>query len=199
MDFNDVLRRRRMGRSYEERPIPREVLDRVTAVVRRAPSAGFSQGHRLVVVTGQDNKRAVAAMAGEDGYVRSGLPPWISTAAALVVVAVREGDYHDRYRQPDKLTDDEDEIEWPVPYWYVDSGALFLLVQLAAINEGLSTGFFGLGDYEPLRELLAIPDDITPTGVITLGYPAEEPADVSSRATRPQREMRELVHWERWE
>jgi len=31
-------------------------------------------------------------------------------------------DYHDRYRKSDKLQDGS-EIEWPVPFWYVDEGA----------------------------------------------------------------------------
>ena len=38
---------------------------------------------------------------------------------------------------PDKLSDGE-EIDWPVPYWFVDAGAALMLVLLAAIDEGLA-------------------------------------------------------------
>lgn len=51
MEFRDVLARRRSVRSYDPRPVPRDVLERITnAAVVRAPSAGFSQGLRLVAV-----------------------------------------------------------------------------------------------------------------------------------------------------
>ena len=39
-----------MVRHYETEPIPRETLARLVSTVRRAPSAGFSQGQRLLVV-----------------------------------------------------------------------------------------------------------------------------------------------------
>ena len=50
MEFRELLQRRRMVRRYEAEPIPRETLERIVATVRRAPSGGFSQGQRLLVV-----------------------------------------------------------------------------------------------------------------------------------------------------
>ena len=201
MQFKDVLSRRRMVRAYEQRPAPREVLERIVGTIRRAPSAGFSQGQRLIVVTDPELRSNVAEAAGEDYYVGQGFAPWISGAAALVVVCTREEDYHDRYRQPDKL-DEGEEIEWPVPYWHVDAGAAAMLVLLAAVDEGLAAGVFGVPAerMERVRELLGLPDDIAIVEVITLGYPAEDTASdrLSSRGTRPRRPLDELVRWERW-
>ena len=119
--------------------------------MRRAPSAGFSQGHRLVVVTEQETRRELARLAGEDEYVAMGMDPWISVAPVHVVVGVREESYHERYRKEDKLVDGE-EITWPAPYWYVDCGSLFMLLQLAALAEGLGTGVYGVPG-EALPEL----------------------------------------------
>ena len=31
-----------------------------------------------------------------------------------------------------------------MPYWYVDAGALFMLLQLAALDEGLAAGVYGV-------------------------------------------------------
>ena len=137
MELADILKRRRMVRSYLPDPIPRGTVERIVATVRRAPSGGFSQGHRLVVVTEPDTRRELARLAGEDEYVAAGGQPWISTAPVHVFVGTREESYHERYRRPDKLRDGE-EIGWPAPYWYVDAGAAFLLLQLAAIDEGLA-------------------------------------------------------------
>src|SRR4051812_8309954 len=59
VELRDILRRRRMIRAYRPEPVPHDVLERVVATVRRAPSAGFSQGQRLVVVTdGRPQTRA---------------------------------------------------------------------------------------------------------------------------------------------
>jgi FMN reductase [NAD(P)H] len=200
MEFREVLKRRRMVRAYEPDPIPRETLERIVATVRRAPSAGFSQGQRLLVVTDPDRRKAIAAAAGEEFYVEQGFGAWISGAAALVVVCTREDDYHDRYRQPDKVNEEGEEIEWPVPYWHADAGAAAMLVLLAAIDEGLGAGVFGIpAPYmERVRDVLNIPDDLAVVEVITLGRAAEgDPSDrLSSRGTRPRRPLDELVRWE---
>ena len=40
-----------------------------------------------------------------------------------------------------------------MPYWYVDAGALFMLLQLAALDEGLAAGVYGvLRDQVPASE-----------------------------------------------
>jgi nitroreductase len=203
VELQEILRRRRMARAYEPEPVPREALERIVATVRRAPSAGFSQGQRLVVVTDGETKRRIAEAAGEEYYVEQGFAPWISGAGALIVVCTRENDYHDRYRQPDKVDEEGAEIEWPVPYWYVDAGKAAMLVLLAAIDEGLAAGVFGvpvprMGD---VRETLGVPDDIALVEVITVGKPAaDDPSDrLSSRGTRPRKSLDELVRWERWD
>jgi nitroreductase len=200
MEFREILKRRRMVRAYEPEPIPRAALERIANTVRRAPSAGFSQGQRLLVITDPEQRKAVADAAGEQFYVEQGFAPWISGAAALVVVLTREDDYHDRYRQPDKVNEDGSEIEWPVPYWHADAGAAAMLILLAAIDEGLGAGVFGVpGEYmSRMREVLNVPDDLAIVEVITLGRPATGDVSdrLSSRGTRPRRSLDELVRWE---
>jgi nitroreductase len=201
VEFRDILSRRRMVRAYRPEPVPRETLERIVRTIRRAPSAGFSQGQRLIVVTEAERRRQIAEAVGEDYYVDQGFAPWISGAAAHVVVCTREEDYHERYRQPDKL-DEGQEIDWPVPYWYADAGAAAMLVLLAAIDEGLVAAVFGVPAerMETVRTLLELPDDIVLVEVITLGYPGEDTASdrLSSRGTRPRRPADEVIRWERW-
>jgi nitroreductase len=201
MDFGDVLRRRRMVRNYLPEPVPRDVLERIVGTVRRAPSGGFSQGQRLLVVTDAATRAEIARLAGEEESVAEGFEPWISRAPAHVVVCTREEDYHERYRRPDKLREG-DEIAWPVPYWYVDAGAAMMLLLLAAIDEGLAAGVFGLLDEHvgPVKELLGLPSDFRFVAVVTLGRPAPDPrwSAATSRATQRRRPVEELVRWERW-
>jgi len=190
-----------MVRHYLPDPIPRETIERVVAVVRRAPSGGFSQGHRLVVVTEPETRRELARLAGEDEYVAMGLEPWISVAPVHVFVGTREESYHERYRQPDKLREGE-EIGWPAPYWYVDAGAAFLLLQLAALDEGLASGVFGvLPEQVPaVKELLGVPEDVHFVCVLTIGRPAPNPRESEqvSRLSQRRLPLDELVRWERW-
>jgi FMN reductase [NAD(P)H] len=203
LEFRDVLSRRRSVRSYDPRPVPREVLERVTnAAVVRAPSAGFSQGLRLVVVTEADTRKKIAVAAAEEELAtKHGRPRWRSAAPVHVVVLVCEDDYHDRYRSPEKLKiTGGKEIEWPAPYWFVDAGAAMMVLMLAAIDEGLATAVFGVTDLPALRDALGLPDELSFVAVVTMGYPGGEP--FSERETSRLRELRksrsDVVHWERW-
>jgi nitroreductase len=191
-----------MVRHYLPDEIPRQRVERIVSVVRRAPSGGFSQGHRLVVVTEEATRRELARLAGEEEYIAMGLEPWISVAPVHVVVGTREESYHERYRQPDKLRDGE-EIGWPAPYWYVDAGAAFMLLQLAALDEGLASGVFGvLPEQVPaVQELVGLPEDVHFVCVLTLGKPAPDPRESEqvSRLSQRRLPLDELVRWERWE
>ena len=196
MEFAEVVRKRKMIRSYLDKPVDPSALDRVVDAARRAPSAGHSQGQYLVVVTEPATRKAIAELGDEAHYVASGMPPWMSTAPVHVVVCVREDDYHDRYREPDKLTEEGAEIDWPVPYWWVDAGATLMLVLLAAVNEGLSAGVFGSHRLGGLKALLGIPDDVSPVGIITIGHAASTATTGSAKRGRKAPER--VVHRERW-
>ncbi|WP_326837016.1 nitroreductase family protein [Amycolatopsis rhabdoformis] len=198
MEFSEILSRRRMVRAYRPDPVPDDVLRRVTRVIRRAPSAGFSQGHRLAVITAPDVRARIAEIA-EQPYVDAGLPAWISKAPVHVAVGIREASYHERYQEADK-TDDGVEMVWPVPYWWFDSGALLSLVQCAATDEGLATGFFGPGDpgqFAAVHALTGFADDVALTGILTLGYSAEAPGapPSGSAGRRAKLPLDELVTW----
>src|SRR4051794_28259123 len=196
----DLLRQRRMVRHYTGEPVPREALERIVATVRRAPSGGFSQGQRLIVV---DDPAVLRQLASSDAERPEGTEPWFGTAGAQIFVLTRENDYHERYNKPDKLElGDGEEIEWPVPFWHVDAGAAMMLVLLAAIEEGLAAAVYGIfGDDErELRDLLRIPDDFTLVAGVSIGYPLPDPgwSSKTSRTTQRRRTVDELVRWNAW-
>lgn len=197
MEFSEVVRRRRMVRNYDpDRPVAREVLERIAAAAQRAPSAGFSQGQRLVIVTEPDRRLRIAELCAEPEYVAAGFDPWISRAPALFVPCVSEEIYHARYREPDKVNPDGTEIDWPVPYWYVDIGATVMLILLAAVDEGLAAGFLGTHRMAELASEIDLPPDQQPVGVITVGYPLADRRSGSLK--RGWVAADDFVHWERW-
>jgi nitroreductase len=196
VEFKDVLARRRMVRNYTDEPVDREAIERIVRAAKRAPSAGYTQGQYLVVVTESDTRRAIADLSNEAEYVAEGFDPWISSAPVHVVVCVSEADYHRRYQEPDKLDEDGKEIAWPVPYWWIDGGAALMLILLAAVDEGLAAGFFGFHRMSGLNELLDIPSDVAALGVVTIGHPA--PDRRSSSLTNRRKPLSRIAHWERW-
>jgi nitroreductase len=202
MDFAEIMRRRRMVRNYTDEPVAREAIERIVDRGRRAPSGGFSQGARFVIVTDGATRARIAELADEPEYVKVGFEPWITRAPVHIVVLMREDDYHDRYTQPDKVDESGQEIEWRVPWWWVDAGKSMMLLLLAAIDEGLGAGLCGVvGDRnDDLRELLGAPADVEVVGVVTVGHRAPEPNEERRKEglRKARRPLGEVVRWEHW-
>jgi FMN reductase [NAD(P)H] len=203
VEFRDALTRRRSVRTYADRPVARDVLERIAnAAVVWAPSAGFSQGLRIVVVTDPELRARLATAAKEDELAALGRPRWKAAAPVHMVVLTREDDYHERYQERDKLRiTGGRETEWPAPYWYVDAGAAVMTLMLAAIDEGLDTAIFGVTDLPALREALGLPDELHFVAVVTMGHPtgaADPPSGGASVFTRRRKAREDVVRWERW-
>ncbi|MDX6476464.1 MAG: hypothetical protein QOH95_1975, partial [Gaiellaceae bacterium] len=114
-------------------------------------------------------------------------------------ISANESLYHARYNQPDKLAITGGvEITWPVPYWFVDAGALMMLVLMAAIDEGLASAFIGHPDQKRIfDELLGLPEDVVPIGLALIGKHGDAPPP-GSRLKERQRARDDLVHHGRW-
>jgi nitroreductase len=198
VELREILRRRRMHRAFLPDPLPRDQVERIAGVIRRAPSGGFSQGTSIVVVTDSDQRAAIAHAFGDEHYSTAGRN-FIADAPVHLVVSVNESLYHARYNEPDKLKATGGvEVTWPVPYWFVDAGALMMLVLAAAIDEGLASAFVGHPDQKRIfAELLGLPEEVVPIGLALLGKPGDDPAP-SSRFKERQRPLEDLIHWQRW-
>jgi nitroreductase len=203
MEFRDILAKRRMHRAFVPEPIPQEQVERVVGVIRRAPSGGFSQGGSIVVVTDGDKRRAIADAfeAGNDSYRNAG-ESYIADAPVHLVISANESLYHDRYNESDKLSATGGvEVTWPVPYWFVDAGALMMLVLAAAIDEGLASAFIGHPDQKRIfDELLGLPEDVVPIGLALIGKPATDPRaeQGTSRMKERRRPTGDVIHWQHW-
>lgn len=196
MDFYDTVQKRRMVRNFTDEEVDRATLERILEAARRGPSAGFTQGQDFVVVTDGQKKKAIARLCSEEDYVDAGFDPFLSRAPVLVIPCTNENAYHRRYREPDKVNEEGREIEWPVPYWIMDVGAAVMILLLAVVEEGLAAAFVGSHNFPAIKELLGIPQEVTPVGVIAIGHPAEDKRSPSLK--RGRRPVREVVHWESW-
>ena len=196
MKFRDTVLKRRMVRNFADKPVDMETIQRILELTRHAPSAGFTQGQSFIVITHPDMKRGIADTCQEAEYVKSGFAPFISTAPVLLIPCTSETAYHRRYQEADKVNKDGSEIVWPVPYWFMDIGCAVMIALLACIDEGLVTAFAGSKDLNRLRTLLNIPAEVTPVGVIAVGYRAPDIPSPSLKRGRKSDE--EYIHRESW-
>ncbi|MGI9584205.1 MAG: nitroreductase family protein [Acidimicrobiia bacterium] len=199
MEFREVVARRRMVRNYTDQPVAPDAIDRIIDAGIRAPSAGFSQGQRFIVVTDIDKRHAVARAAGEDEYVAEGFDPWISSAPVHVILCADKAAYLSRYSEPDKAGADgraSVEEDWIVPYWWVDAGASMMAILLAAVDEGLAAGFLGAHAFDEIQEAMGLPQDVLIVGVTTIGHGAPDRTSASLSRGRTNRE--DVVFSNRW-
>jgi nitroreductase len=183
MEFQDVVRRRRMVRTYTQAPVDRAAVDRMLANAVRAPSAGFSQGWGFLVLDTPADVELFWATTAPGG------PPsrWLRAMRAAPVVVVPHADadaYRDRYAQPDKQRPDDERggVPWAVPYWWVDAGMATLLVLQTAVDEGLGACFFGIPAERTAayRAAFGVPEHLEPVGAV------------------PRRRAEDVVHRGRW-
>ncbi|WP_250444960.1 nitroreductase family protein [Actinotalea sp. C106] len=202
MEFQEVVRRRRMVRSYAEDPVDPVVLDRVVANALRAPSAGFSQGWGFLVLdTPQDVARFWRATTPRPAEpIAAARPPsrWLrgmSAAPVVVVPLSDESAYRRRYAERDKPG-----RTWPVPYWHVDTGMAAFLILQSAVDAGLGACFFGIPEeqVDTFRQEFAVPGTHVPVGAVTLGHPARDEEPGGSPTRRPRRPVAEVVHRGQW-
>lgn len=198
MQLTEVVRRRRMVRSFDGRPVDEACLDRVLDAARRGPSAGFSQGLDLLVLAGSEQTRRYWDLAFPEPSGRERFRwPGLFAAPVLVIPFVSPEAYLARYSEADKAPNDRTELEgWPVPYWWVDGGMAVMLALLAAVDEGLGALFFDLQHPDAVMRAFGVPAGRRALGALAVGHPAPDTAGRS--ATRPRRRLDDVVHRGQW-
>jgi nitroreductase len=193
VEFQEVVRRRRMVRSFTSDPVLPESLDRILHNATRGPSAGFSQGQAFLVLEGAELETFWTVGA-------SWVHESVRTAPLVIVPLSSKRVYLDRYAEDDKGWLDRDEKRWPVPFWHIDTGMAALLILQTAVDEGLGAVYFG---FDPervteFRELFGVPEDHEPIGAIAIGHSAEGGPTNTSAITRRRRSLDDVVHRGRW-
>ena len=185
MEFRDVVRARRSIRRFSSRRPDPGLIDDIVDVARRVPTAGFSQGIDFLVV---DDPEALASVweAGNREQPEDGPP-------VLVFVFSDPVRYLSRYREEDKAAFGLGEADaWQIKFWDVDASMAAMQLQLAAVDAGIDTWFFGMGDAEEaIRGRLGVPEDRNLIGIIALGYRAQDEAPIGSATTRKRRPLGE--------
>jgi nitroreductase len=198
MEFQDVVRKRRMVRSFERRGLPSEVVERILRNAQRAPSAGFSQGWAFLALAGHSETQRYWDTVGPEDQDTFRWQDLVN-APLLVVCLSNKTAYLDRYAEADKGWTDRSESHWPAPYWDIDTGMAAMLILLTAVDLGLGALFFGVPRHkiDNLRSRFGIPAELQPIGTVAIGYakPDDPPSPSLKRGHRPAAQVIHRGHW----
>jgi nitroreductase len=165
----EAIESRRNVRSFADRPIPAEDLDRILEAGRRSPSSQNWQPWDFILVTDREQLRELAKVWRGAGHV--------ADSAATIVVIGPAADNEFRRAQ-------------------FDLGQATMAMTLAAVDLGIGSCHAGVADIGLARELLGFPADRDWAFLISLGYPADRPlAPIKNPQRRP---FGEVVHRGRW-
>src|SRR4051794_33482597 len=200
MEFQDVVRRRRMIREYADLPVDPALVDLALANAVRAPSAGFSQGWAFLVLDDREDVERFWEVTTTPGELPDSWLAGMRTAPVVIVPCSSKAAYLDRYAEPDKGWTDLDEARWPVPFWHMDAAMASLLILLTAVDQGLGACFFGIPPEHDAsaRAAFGIPADYDPVGAITLGHRLAAETPSGSPTKRRRRPLADVVHRGRW-
>lgn len=172
--FAAVVKHRAMIRAYKSDPVPEEKIQRLLKYAVRAPSAGNLQPWEFIVVKSPET-RAKLAKAAFDQTSAASAPVIIVTCADIQRAGSQYGTRGAFYS-------------------LVDTAFASLLILLGAVEQGLGACFVGSYNPEEVVKIFALPDHVRPVGLITVGYPAEQPRKPGT-AKIP---LSKLVHREKW-
>ncbi|MGF7186916.1 nitroreductase [Desulfitispora alkaliphila] len=169
----DLLLNRRSIRQYEEKPVHEDKIKAILEAAMAAPSAGGEQPWHFVAIT---EKHKLKEISEKHPYAKM-----LEQAPLCIVVC---GDK--------SLTKFPNEGEL---YWIQDCSAATQNILLAAKSLDLGSVWIGVHPQEEreqmLRDILGIPENITPFAAIAIGYPAEH-KDPAKRYDQNR------VHREHW-
>src|ERR671910_1315346 len=173
MDFETVVKRRRMCREYLDRDVPQEKVDRILDLASRYPSAGHTEPQEFILVRNPQVKEDLAQAALNQMFVAQ---------APLVIVVIS-----DVRRSARRYG------ERGVRFFSIIDGAFVaMLILLAVVDEGLGACFVGSFYDEQVQEVLGLPQDVRPIGIIPIGYCAQKPRRF------PRRSRAHIVHRDRY-
>src|SRR4051794_37282895 len=144
MEFQDVVRHRKMVRTYSTEPVDPAIVDLALRNATRAPNAGFSQGWAFLVLDTPDDVRRFWIATAEDVDHPDRWLAGMMRAPVVILPCSSKAAYLERYAEDDKGWTDRDEAHWPKPFWDMDAAMASLLMLQTATDHGLASCFIGI-------------------------------------------------------
>jgi nitroreductase len=170
MEALEAIFTRRSIRRYSDRPIDKEIVDKIIYAGMYAPSAVNKQPWHFIVFNDPFTRKAIMEAHQSATMLRE--------TAACILVCYDERLQHDEGYGP------------------VDCSAATQNMLLAAHALGIGACWVGIYPRQSrmtaLKKIFGLPDKIIPFAIVAMGYPAEV-------KSTPDRIRRDRIHIEKWQ
>lgn len=173
----DVLSSHRSVRSFEDRPLPEGLLERLVSAGTRASTSSNMQAYSVISITDPDLKKRLAVLAADQKQIHQ-------SAAFLVVCA----DVHKMLLacEMHDLPDVDIGYAEVLLLAVIDAALVMQNVAVAAESHGLGICMIGAMRNHPheVGQALSLPRGVFAISGLCIGYPAE-PGEVKPRMPLP--------------
>ena len=170
MNVSEAIKTRRSVRSYQEKEVEKEKLNKVLEAARLAPSASNRQEWKFIVVKDKETKEKLAIAASDQTFIAE---------APIILVAC--------------ATESQSIMLCGQPRYTVDVSIAMSFIILQARELGLGTCWIGAFEEPSVKEILGIPNHIRVVAITPLGYPAQDPP------ARPRKKLEQIVCFNKYE
>lgn len=170
MNISEAIRLKRAVRTFQDKPLPEDVVHAILNAGRRAQSSKNSQPWHFIAIQDKDTLKALSECGTWAGHL----------AGAALGVAILTPEPLEKFQT------------------MFDAGQAAAYMQLAAWELGVGSVPASIYEPEKAREILGFPPEWHLRIALSFGYPAEEEKLSTAPQKGGRRTLEEIVHWERW-
>ncbi len=155
MDFFEAVTNLGIVKKYEKKEVDDKLIGVMLHMANNADSAGSVQGWEFIVVRDPEIKTQLSKAALKLDIVK--------TAPVDIVVCADLKKFSLKYNERGEYL-----------YSIQDTAGAITLMMVTAQLLGLGTNWIRSFDEESVKQILALPNEVRPVGIITVGYPYEK-------------------------
>ncbi len=173
MDFLELLKERYSCRSFAEKVVEKEKIDKILEAAKVAPTARNFQPQRILVLTEKESLGKLSACT-QYGW----------NAPIIMILFYDKSVSYKRDKYDNKEFGD------------IDISIVTTQMMLEAQSLGLGTTWVGSFDPEKLVEVFEVPENLVPVAILPIGYPSEEAKP--SKLHFERNDISDFVYWNKF-
>ena len=170
MNVSEAIRMKRAVRTFQEKPLPDDVVHSILNAGRRSQSSKNDQGWQFIAIRDKTILSALSKTGTYAGHLAG------AALGIAIVTPDPEGKFQDLF----------------------DAGQAAAYMQLAAWELGVGSCLASIYEPEKAREILGFPADWHLRIAISFGYPVDEEKLSAAPKKGGRRPLEEVVHWDKW-
>lgn len=169
MSFFEMVSSRHSVRSFKDKEVAHDIIDKILGAATKAASAGNLQSYQIFVVTKKDHKRKLASAAHGQDFIRD-------ASVVFVFCADPQNSSREYGKRGEEL------------YCIQDATISCTYAQLATHALGLASVWVGSFDEQMVTEVLQQNSNLRPVAMLVVGH-ADETPEIT-----PRKPLTETVH-----